>query len=566
MTETTITCNTTQNETAEDRDTELNQDTDGTDVLDATGAGNAEAHSDPAPSMPSSDYPTPHSVLAADVLEWDLDAQPIQNYRALGQRLAAAGDLYRRPGYASGLLLAADTPNIEPVIVDNARRLGAIVVDRVRVRVVKGGKTKGAVIPAGHLSTMLASEVFLQQFRPVDDVVRVAHYLPDYSLLAPGYNDGGPGQRIFYVGSAAQIERSLDAINAFLNVMEFATNADRTNAVAEALTVLLRNFWLGAKPVGIVTSTKSHGGKETVISFAAGSTPKVSVDYEGADWAFRQGIVAALRSCPDAGVVTIENARLGRGEKHIASATLERILTDSEPVLHSSKVSTAHKLANRLVFTISTNFGTVSEDLMNRALPIHLAPRGNVADRVTPIGNPKLEFLPQNRERIEAELRGMIETWKEAGQPLDTNVKHPFTEWAHTIGGILRMNGFSDFLANYSLRRTVDDPLRRALGLLGAAQPDAWLRADAWARLAVSIGVDSIVIPPADRGTDSGRQRGIGVVLSAHQDETFEVATEDEILTLRLEKARRRFEGDDPSTRYRFACLSREAVPVDAEE
>ncbi|HEX6507758.1 MAG TPA: hypothetical protein VF221_09020, partial [Chloroflexota bacterium] len=535
MSVTTITCETMQNGTVEGRDTEVDQGTDGTEALDATEAGNAEAGTAPVPAVPSSDYPTPHSVLEAEELEWDEDAQPINNYRALGQRLAAAGDLYRRPGYASGLLLAADNANIEPVVVDNSRRLAAIVVDRVRVRVVKGGESKGAIIPVSHLSTMLASEVFLQQFRPVDDVVRVAHYLPDFSLPARGYNDGGPGQRLLYAGPEPQIERSLDAIMAFLDVMEFATNADRTNALALALTVKLRNFWPGAKPVGIVTSTKSHGGKDTIIAFASGSTPKVSIDYQSTDWAFRHGLVATLKSCPDAGVLTVENARLGRGDRFIASATLERSLTDSAPVLHSTKARDALKLPSRLVVTISTNFGSVSEDLMNRGLPIHLAPRGNVADRVTPIGNPKLEYLPQNRERIEAELRGMIETWKEAGQPLDTNVKHPFTEWAHTIGGILRANGFSDFLANYSLRRTVDDPLRRALGLLGAAQPDAWLRADAWARLAVCIGVDSIVIPPADRRTDSGRERGMGVVLSAHQDETFDVATDDETLTLRLE-------------------------------
>jgi hypothetical protein len=36
------------------------------------------------------------------------------------------------------------------------------------------------------------------------------------------------------------------AIDAFLDVMAFASNADRTNAVALALTVLLRNFWPGA--------------------------------------------------------------------------------------------------------------------------------------------------------------------------------------------------------------------------------------------------------------------------------------------------------------------------------
>ena len=165
-------------------------------------------------------------------------------------------------------------------------------------------------------------------------------------------------------------------------------------------------------------------------------------------------------------MVNVENARLGRGDRLIASATLERFLTDAAPTLHSSKHREALTIRNYLVITISTNRGSVDEDLMNRALPIHLNPVGNIADRVSPIGNPKLEYLPAHCEQIEAEFRGMIERWKEKGRPLDQTIRHPFTDWARTVGGILMVNGFADFLANYSQRRTADDPLRRGLGIL----------------------------------------------------------------------------------------------------
>ncbi|MHB1426875.1 MAG: hypothetical protein ACYC3I_27275 [Gemmataceae bacterium] len=535
-----------------------------TDINDAVGT---EGPSSPADTRSSADYPPAESEHDLNELKWDEESHPGDNYRALGQRLAATGDLYRRPVYAGGLLLAQANPNSEPIIIDTARDLSALLVDRVRVRVQKAGKTRGTSIPSRHLSVMLASEAFLQQFRPIDEIVRVAHYLTDFSLLAPGYNDGGPGQRILYVGSPAKIERSMELINAFLDAMAFDTNADRTNAAALALTVPLRHSWPGAKPVAIVTSTKSHGGKDTIISFAAGRTPKVSIDYQRADWAFRQSLVAALKSCPDAGVLTVENARPERGEQYIASATLERLLTDPEPLVHSSKMRNAIRLRKSMVMTISTNYGTVSEDLLNRGLPIHPALKGNVADRITAIGNPKHDYLPRNQERIWGELLGMIERWKEAGQPLDDDVRHPFTDWARTIGGILRVNGFQDFLGNYSQHKTVDDPLRRGLGLLGAARPGEWLRPEAWANLAVKIGVTKLVIPVQDRDTDRGRERGIGVVLSAHEDETFAVATDEVVLNLKLEKKRKRFEkGGEPSTRYRFLCLSRQAVPEDPED
>ncbi len=239
--------------------------------------------------------------------------------------------------------LLAIKKEVDPII-DKGAQLAPIIIDRVRVRCVKGGQTRGNYVLSPYLNTMLNSEAFLQSFRPIDEVTKVAHFLADFNIIKRGHNDGGRGQRLLYVGPDVRIVSGTEAIDAFLNVMEFATNADRTNAVALALTVMLRNFWPGAKPVGIITSTKSHGGKDTIVAFAAGSTPKVSVDYQSTDWAFRQGFVAALRSCPEAGLINVENARLGCGEKSIASQTLERFLTDPEPVLSSSKMRDALKI------------------------------------------------------------------------------------------------------------------------------------------------------------------------------------------------------------------------------
>jgi hypothetical protein len=442
----------------------------------------------------SPDHPTPKANLDDEAFVWDEDAPPAANYAALGTRLALRGDLYRKPGHG-GLLLVSGRTNAEPVAIDTLRELAAVITDRIRVRIVKDGNRKGGRIPAADLATMLHAEAFLGQFLPVDDVVRVAHYLPDFELIKPGYNDGGPGLRLLYAGpEEVRVESQPEAISRFLDIMPFGSNTDRTNAVA-ALTVQLRYAWPGAKPLLAVTSTKSHGGKDTVIAFAAGSTPKVSVSYESTDWAMQKAVVAVLKAAPDTGVLNVENARLGRGDKRIGSAFLERLLTDAEPTLFSPGTGGPRRVRNNLVLALSTNLGTLSEDLMNRALPIHLSPVGNVADRNSPIGNPKLEYLPAHRERIEAELRGLIERWKAAGRPLDHDVQHPFSAWARTVGGILQVNGFKDFLANYSLRKTADDPLRQALGQLGAARPDEWLRADDWARLAVAVGVVKAVIP-----------------------------------------------------------------------
>ena len=253
-------------------------------------------------------------------------------------------------------------------MISKGAELAPVIVDRVRVLVLKGGKPKGSKIAAAHLNTMLGTETFLGQFRMVDLVTTTPVYLPDFTLTQPGLNEGG-GQRILYVGEEPVVSDSMDAINAFLDVMPFESEADRTNAVAGALTVMFRNHLSGGKPVLIVTANKSHAGKDTVIAFAAGMAGSVSISYQGTNWALERSFVGALKSNPDVGVVVIENARLDRRDRFIASAFLERFATDPEPFLFSTGTGLPVRSRNDIVLAISTNFGSVSEDLMNRGLP-----------------------------------------------------------------------------------------------------------------------------------------------------------------------------------------------------
>lgn len=496
----------------------------------------------------------PTTEVAGDFI-WDDGTVAKLNYEALGERLARSGDLFRSPRHGSGLLQLLS--NGKHATISKGADLLPVVVDRVRVLVMKDGKVKGSRINAADLNAMLRSEAFLGQFLPVDRLSTVPLYLPDFALTVPGFNDGGADYRILYSGERPVVSDGLEAVTAFLGVMQFESNADRTNTVAAALTVLLHNHWPGGKPVVLVTATKSHAGKDTIISFAAGTNKAVSISYQATSWAVERNFVGAVKTNPDVAVVVVENARLDGRDKVIASAFLERFATDPEPQLFSTGTGTALRVRNEFVLAISTNFGSVSEDILNRAISIHLNPVGNIADRASAIGNPKLEFLPANRDKIAAELRGMVERWKAAGRPLDEEVRHPFGPWAKVVGGILRVNGFADFLANYGNRKTADDPIRRGLGILGVSQPDVWLGSGEWAKLAVDLGLEKAVIPAADQGTDAGRKRGIGVVLSNHRDESLVVETEAGTVTLRLEKERRRWGGAEPQVKYQFKTLEK---------
>jgi hypothetical protein len=499
-----------------------------------------------------------------DVFIWDDDQPTEVNAIALGKRLAACGDLFRQPGYGDGLLLIP--PDGKPRLVNNETALDRAIADRVPVLIRKKGEIKGNQIPSGQRKTMVGIEKFLGQFRTVDLVTKVPMFLPNWTLTQPGYNDGGKGHRIYYVGGQPQLSDSMEATTKFLDVMDWESNADRTNAVAAALTVVLRNFWPGGKPVLTVTGNKSHSGKGTAIEFATGEAVKTAISWQSKGWPVERAAVGALTHKPDTAVLVLDNARLDKGDNLIASQFVERIATDPDPFLFSTGTGAPVSCKNNFILAITTNFGSLCEDILNRGLLIRMVTQGDIAARKSPIGNPCHEYLPANRERIGAELRGMIMRWIKAGCPLDTDTRHPFSEWAKVIGGILDVNGFADFLGNYGIRKSQDDPVRKGLGLLGADKLGEWMRATDWAKLAVDLGLKKAVIPAADQENSVSQARGIGVVFKAHSTETFQVETDAEKLTLRLEKKRSRFDEDQPHVRYRFVVDSREPIPEDGSD
>jgi hypothetical protein len=196
----------------------------------------------------------------------------------------------------------------------------------------------------------------------------------------------------------------------------------------------------------------------------------------------------------------------------------------------------------------------LSPDLINRALYIGLDPKGNVHENETPIGNPKLEYLPRNRDAIEAELRGMIERWKDAGRPLDDQVRHGMSPWAKVVGGILAVAGYGGFLGN-AARCKATDLKRQALATLGAASPGDAPRTEEWAKRAVRLGVAGDLLTPNQLKTDASREKAMGTVLSTYEGETFEGTTETHAYTLRLVRGKQRWEGLHPHKRYRFEVI-----------
>jgi hypothetical protein len=494
---------------------------------------------------------------------WHDESPAAENFEVLGRALAMSRDLFRRPGYDGGLFLVL--PDGSPRSILTGKRLSSVIVDRIDLHRFHNGKQKPSNVSVRELDDTLHTEAFLSMFAPVDRITSQPEYLPGFTLTNPGYNDGGDGHRVIFVGESAQPSDSMERINTFLDVMDFQTQSDRANAVAGLLTVALRHHWPGGKPIILATASKSHSGKDTVLDFIAGQTPKTSVSWEPADWATQKAIVSELNTDSSLGMIRLENARVS-GNSKIASAFVERFVTDPAPSLYSPGCGAEpRRIRNDIVMAISTNFGVLSEDLLNRGLSIHLEPNGSITDRQSSIGNPKLQYLPRYREEIAAEVHGMIERWRAVGMPLDNSRYHPCTEWAHTIGGILMVNGVEGFLDNYADRRVVADPVRNGIAVLGSHLIDKCLPISEVVAEVNRLGLTNPLVPQNERSTHEAQKRGLGKVLSSHENEKFVVQSEDEEderVVFRLEKVRRRFENGKIGTRYGFVVVD-ETEPDD---
>ena len=469
-------------------------------------------------------------------MEAGLDA----NFHGVGRLLTSLR--LRLFGAADSGLLMVEGNRVRRIAT--AKELAPLLIDNIRISVTKNGKYHGEKPSDSVLNTMLLSRSFRSNFKTVEQVVTTPVVLGDHSPSRPGYNQGG----ILHLRAEVTIAEGLEHINRFLDVMEWQGNADRTNAVAALLTVPFRHHFPGGKPLVLVTATKSHAGKGTVIEFIRGTTSKAELLYENIDWPMQRSLQQQLHLNPEIGVINIDNVRIdssGRA-RVIRSGFLESFVTNSEVMLGSPTSKQPIHTTNRFLVLLNTNEGSLSIDLLNRSLPIRLTPTGDLIERIkrSPIGDPKHDFLPKYRDQIEAEKWGMIDRWLKEGKPLDNSVLHPMSVWARTIGGILMVNGFKDFLANYSATRAAADPIREALSILAFYAGSKPRRTADLATLVVTQGLAKTLLPGVDPANQAAGERAVGVMLKPYVGETFVVATAAEKITYRLKKESKRWDSN----------------------
>ena len=99
------------------------------------------------------------------------------------------------------------------------------------------------------------------------------------------------------------------------------------------------------------------------------------------------------------------------------------------------------------------------------------------------------------------------------------------------------------------------DPVRNGIAVLGSHSLNKCLPISEVVAEVNRLGLTNSLVPQNERSTHEAQKRGLGKVLSSHENEKFVVQSEDEEddrVVFRLEKMRRRFENGKAETRYGF--------------
>ena len=186
-------------------------------------------------------------------------------------------------------------------------------------------------------------------------------------------------------------------------------------------------------------------GVETLIGFHA--------DEEELEKQLASGIESGSR------VVIIDNVRVARGDREIASGVLERCVTAFTLTFRRLGTNATIVRGNDVVFAVTMNRARLSPDLRRRSLPSTIFEYPTIlpivllpsASLVNTCGCTGWTFGQSSSELVDGCTGGR----PMSSRPAQHSVSN---EWAATIDAILQFNGYRGFLTNFDEATSEADP------------------------------------------------------------------------------------------------------------
>jgi hypothetical protein len=360
-----------------------------------------------------------------------------------------------------------------------------------------------SLVPAKLVNALLADEGLWRRLPLIKTYLRRAVYDEGFTLRGPGWH---PDLGILVHGpditpvmppagpppvaqgpAAASIGRLPPGLRRLLQDFCWASEADLENALGLLLTGLLANHFVSdPKPVGLIDGNQQEIGKTLLAQVLGqvldGHEPEripLTRDEE-----LEKKVGAKLRESRS-GIFFFDNLKMKIDSAFLEANALSPLLS-VQLLGHSQNITRP----NTYLWLITSNLTSGSSDTITRGIPVRLRYEGNPVERVFQ-DNP-LAYAACHRLDLLGELAGMVERWKQAGRPTAPAAwpagrpapKHRCKRWVEVVGGILAVNGFTNFLSNVEEARAAMDEGLQALATL--------------AEHAVTASVPGFVNPPAN--------------------------------------------------------------------
>ena len=272
------------------------------------------------------------------------------------------------------------------------------------------------------------------------------------------FSDASVIQDVPMFPSEAEITLAREIINEPLNDFPFISQAEKTHAISLYLSPFVRDMILGPVPIYIVEAPSPGTGKTLlalVLAYPATGSYLEAMSEGRNDEEMRKRITAKLMRSPT--YVLIDNVRHQIDYSSLSSAITSTVWEDR--VLGASRTA---RLRMKATWVITGNNPSLSSEISRRCVRIRM----DTGQEQPWLRNPEgfkhqnlLGWVKENRTRLIWAGLVLVQNWISKGKPAPTNIPTMgmFEEWCRVMGGILEVNGISDFLGNLEDMYTESD-------------------------------------------------------------------------------------------------------------
>jgi len=287
---------------------------------------------------------------------------------------------------------------------------------------------------------ILASDVAQEVLPNVNGLINTPLLIlhkDELHMLQPGYD---PRTHLYVTGEPvvepATVEEAVTILQSVLSDFDFASDGDRSRAIAAILTPALKfgGFISGSIPIEIVEANESQTGKGFFTLRRAavyGERPVLVTQQKGGVGSFDEKFASALIKARP--FITFDNYR-----GVLDSQYVEGFLTsDGYYSVRTPGCPETYVDLSRFSISITSNGLQTTEDLANRASFIRLV-KNKKTDFVEIDGRRMLEHIRHTQPLFLGAVCKVIRHWHKQGMPKTAEKRHSFSSWARPLDWIVQ--------------------------------------------------------------------------------------------------------------------------------